>query len=137
MTENKQQQLDELNMRVKVRLAPSKIHGVGVFAMRDLSKGEILYADHAPMVYTLTFADLKKLRPEIKDMLLEQWPQIYNGSRFAYPTTRIQAFMNHSEKPNYDAQNDRLLRDIKAGKEITENYRLIPNYQHVFPWLST
>ncbi len=137
MTENKQQQIDELNSRVKVRLAPSKIHGVGLFALRDLSKGEKLYADYTPMVYTLTYSDIKHLRPEIREMILEQWPQIINGSRFAYPTTRIQAFCNHAENANYDAFHDTLLLDIKVGEEITEDYRLIPGYAQVYPWLDT
>lgn len=137
MTENKQQQIDELNMRVKVHLAPSLIHGVGVFALRDIAKGEILYADYTPMVYSLTYADLKKLRPEIRDLLLGQWPHIVNGSRFAYPTTRIQAFMNHSNTPNYDAQQDVMFKDVKAGDEITENYRVIMGYAQVFPWLAS
>lgn len=135
MTENKQRQIDLLNSRVKTRLAPSEIHGVGVFAMRDLFKGEKLYANDAPFVYSLTYTDLKKLRKEVREILLEQWPNIINGSRFAYPSTNIQAHMNHSEQNNYDAINDVVITDIKKGEEITEDYRLIPRSSEIFPWL--
>jgi SET domain-containing protein len=134
-TDFKQTQIDWLNMAVKVYLAPSKIHGVGVFALRDLQKGEQLYADYTPKVFTLTYSDLKKVDQPIRDLILGQWPQIINGSHFAYPTTRIQAYINHADKPSYDAQNDTLFKDVKKGEEITENYRAIPNYAKIFPWL--
>ncbi len=135
MTENKLQQIEKLQSEMKTKLAPSKIHGVGVFAIRDISKGEKLYADAHPTVYTLTYTDTKKLSSEVRNILLGQWPNIINGSRFAYPTVRIQAYINHSDTPNYDAQNDAVLRDVKDGEEITENYRTIDNYEKIFPWL--
>lgn len=128
-------QLDELNSRVLVRIAPSKVHGVGVFALRDIPAYEKLYADITPVLYTLPYSSFGKLFPEVKQFLLERWPQIVNGSRFCYPDTRIQAFMNHSNQANYDAFNDEMLMDVKTGEEITENYMLIPNWQLVHPWL--
>ena len=135
MTENKRAQIDQLNS-IKVKLAPSPIHGVGVFAMYDIPTGMKLNSDMTPQVFTLTFADTKKLKPEIREMLLGQWPNIVNGSHFAYPTTRIQAFINHAFNANYDAKNDVMLMDVKAGMEITENYRAIKSYALVFPWLT-
>lgn len=136
MTDIQKKQLDWLNQNVKVRLAPSKIHGVGVFALRDIKKGENLLADIQPIGFNLPYAEFTELHPEVRDQILGQWPQIQNGSMFAYPTTRIQAYINHHEKPNYDAINDVMLKSAKAGTEITEDYRLIPGYQQIFPWLS-
>ncbi len=135
MTKEKQRQIDELNSRVKVKIAPSKIHGVGVFAMRDIAKDETLYADATPKIYTLTYSELNKLRPEIREMIIEHWAPIINGSYFAFPTTRIQAYINHADRPNYDAQRDMMFKDVKSGEEITENYRCIKNYEKVFPFL--
>lgn len=131
----KEQQIERLNERFKARIGPSPIHGVGVFAMRDVAKGQSLYSDATPEVYTLRYSDLNKLFPEIKQLLLERFPSIVMGSRFVYPTDRLQAYMNHSENPNYDAINDVALQDIKQGEEVTENYRLILGYQQVFKWL--
>lgn len=127
--------ITELNERVKLRLAPSKIHGVGVFAMRDIKRGEKLYVDHMPRVYSLRLADMDNLKPEIKALLLERWPQIVNGSNFIYPDARMLAYMNHSDEPNVDSKNDVALSDISSGDELTEDYRLIPNYKEVFDWL--
>lgn len=125
----------ELNSTVKTKIGVSKIHGVGLMALLSLEKGEKLYADNIPRVYTLPYSSFGKLFPEIKELLLGQFPQIVNGSHFAYPTTRLQAYVNHSNEPNYDAVNDVMLKDVRAGEEITENYKLIKNYKKVFKWL--
>jgi SET domain-containing protein len=124
-----------LNTLVKVRIAPSEIEGVGLFAIRDIPKGETLYADMFPQGYKIPKESIGKLKPEVKDILLGRWPQIINGSAFMYPDTRVQAYINHSDKPNYNAQKDIILKDVKKGEEITEDYSLISNYKQVFPWL--
>lgn len=133
----KRRQIDWLNENVKVKIAPSKIQGVGVFALRDIKKGESLLADIQPIGFNLTFEDMSELLPEVRDQLLGQWPNIINGSMFAYPSTRVQAFINHANKPNYDAINDVMLKDVKAGKEITEDYRLIHRSNEIFPFLDS
>ena|SRR3990167_3635743 len=136
MTSNiKWEQIIELNERVKVRIAPSKIHGVGLFAMRDLKEGEKLYLDHVPKVYNLRHGDFGKLDKTVRELLLERWPQILNGSNFAYPDGRYAAYCNHSDAPNADTVHDVALRDIQAGEELTEDYKLIPNSEKVFHWL--
>jgi SET domain-containing protein len=124
-----------LNDIVKIRLAPSSIHGVGVFAMRDIKKGEKLYADVIPNAFDLPFEKFKKLKPEIRDIILGHWPQVVNGSHFLYPVTKMTAFLNHSDNPNYDASGDTVLKDIKTGEEVTENYRTLKNWEKIFTWL--
>ena len=135
MSEQQEQQVQELNTYVKTKIAPSKIHGVGVFALRDIPKGQKLYADMATKLYTLPYSSFGKLFPEVKELLLERFPLIVNGSRFLYPDTRIVAFMNHQENPNYNAKSDLVLKDIKEGEEITEDYRKIEGWEKVFGWL--
>lgn len=130
-----QEQLDLLNGEVRTKLAPSKIHGVGLFALRDIPKGTKLGADRTPILFTLTHAQCKKLRPEIRDEILGQWPQIVNGSKFCWPTTRLQAYVNHSDDPNYNPFTDTVSCEIKEGEEITEDYRLIKNSELVHKWL--
>ncbi len=132
---NNDQQIDDLNAKVKIRLAPSPIHGVGVFAIRDIAAGQQLYAGHTAQVYTLPFARFDELFPEVKQIILERWPWVVVGGKFAYPDTYVQAFMNHSDDPNYDGQTDTLLKDVKTGDEITENYRVIPGSKTAHPWL--
>lgn len=129
------EQIDRLNMRVKTRLGPSPIHGVGVFALRDIFKGQKLYAEDFPKLYTLPYSQFTKLFPEVSQYILIKFPTIAVGSKFAYPDTRIQAYMNHSDDPNYGNESDMALKDIKQGEEITEDYRNIPGWEVVHTWL--
>lgn len=124
-----------LNDIVKIRLAPSSVHGVGVFAMRDIKKGEKLYTDIIPHQFDLPYKKFNKLNKEIQEILLGHFPLVIEGSHFLYPVTKFSAYLNHSDKPNYDAVNDKALKDIKVGEEVTEDYRLIKNWQKVFPFL--
>lgn len=136
-----ERQIDRLNSMVKCKLAPSPIHGIGVFAIRDIGKGQKLWADIFPQFYSLPYSNFGKLFPEVRDLLLERWPgiaggqTIIEGTRFAYPDTLLQAYMNHQDDPSYDAFLDIARRDIKAGEEITENYRLILGWQIAHTWL--
>lgn len=129
------EQIKELNHYVRTKLAPSKIDGVGVFALRDIKKGEPLFTDMMTKLYNLPYSEFDKLRPEVAENLLQSFPLIVKGSAFAYPLTRTQAFLNHSEEPNYDAMTDIALRDIKAGEEVTEDYRKIEGWEDVFTFL--
>lgn len=124
-----------LNTLVRVKVAPSKIHGVGLFAIRDIPKGTKLYANMFPQAYKIPFGSFRKLFPDIREMLLERWPNIVNGSAFMYPDTLLQAYCNHSEDNNYDGITDMTIKDIEEGEEITENYKQIPNWEKVFKWL--
>lgn len=125
-----------LNELVKLKVGPSPIHGVGLFALRDIKKGERLYGDAQYQVLDIPYKDFKKLRPEIAEQILGRWPHIVNGSHFIYPDSKMVAFCNHSDEANYDAKNDVAFRDIKEGEEVTENYRAIENYAKVYKWLA-
>ena len=129
-------QIKELNTYVLTKIAPSSIHGVGVFALRDIKKGQILYADILMKLYTLPYQEFHRLIPEVGDIILERFPQVINGSKFLYPDTRIQAFMNHSGTPNYDAVKDVALADIEQGEEITEDYRKIEGWEKIFGFIN-
>lgn len=135
-----EQQINELNSTIKAKIAPSKIHGVGVVAIRYLYKGEQLHADKFPRMYDLSYSNFGKLFPEVKELILERWPRVINGEAkkefFISPDVRLLTFMNHSDDPNYDAKTDTLLKDVKFGEEITENYKLMENWEKVFTWLN-
>lgn len=124
-----------LNEIVKIKVGPSQVHGVGIVAMRDIKKGEKLNADAIFQYLDVPYKDFKKLRPEIAEYLLGRWPQIVNGSVFIYPDAKMTAFMNHADDPNYDSLSDKALKSIKAGEEIFEDYRNVPNWEKVYPWL--
>lgn len=132
---NTEEQINELNTYARLRLAPSPIHGIGVFAMRDIQKGTRLYAQVAPRGFKISKGNLSKLLPEVKQYILERWPLALNNESFAWPDCFIQGYMNHSKEYNYDLKTDTALRDIKTGEEVTENYKDIENWQDIFTWL--
>jgi len=113
-----------LNNTVWCRIAPSPIHGVGVFAIRDISKGQLLYTFDHHMVFDVDEEDFMKILPEIRALILDKIinPEGTTHYRFFSPNDEqiLQSFMNHSSDANSDGHI--ALRDIKKGEEITENY---------------
>lgn len=133
------EQLAELNEEVRCHIKPSPIHGVGVFALRNILKGEKLYLvpNRTPKWYSIPYERLDELRPEIREVILARWPSIILGSLFISPNDMIWmvTFVNHSENPNYDVDSDTALRDIGVGEEITENYNLMKRAEEIYPFL--
>ncbi len=135
----REQQINQLNSEVRCKLAPSPIEGIGVFAIRDIPKGQRCYCtpNFIPKFYNIPFGSLDKLFPEVKELVLQRWASIVNGSVFRSPNddAGLLFFINHSDTPNYDVASDCALRDIKSGEELLEDYRAMLNYDKVYIWL--
>jgi len=136
--------IDMLNKTTRTYVGKSDIHGVGLLALQDVKQGENLYTDIIYNALDLPYEYFKniewtkkhKLRPEVASLIIERFPLISTGSHFFYPDSRMSAFLNHSDNPNYDAVKDLALRDIKKDEEITQDYKLISNWQEIFgDWL--
>ncbi len=121
--------IDHLNKTVYCRLATSPVHGVGVFAIRDIPKGTTItdYSIHNIKDIRLLKVERKhfnKILPEIRELILDHTMfQSWQEEFFFYSPNYevcLTSFMNHSEDPNSDGRV--ALRDIKAGEEVTENY---------------
>lgn len=136
---NSEAQINELNGSVKVRLALSPIHGIGVFAIQDIFKGQLInvFGSLTPKVYTVPYSSFSKLFPEVKALILKGWPAVINGSHFISPvdTTWHVLYMNHSDEPNFDNKTGHALKNIKAGDEITEDYRTMLNWETIHSFL--
>src|SRR3990167_8179391 len=133
-------QINKLNSEVKCKLVPSAIHGVGVFAIFDIKKGQKLYCIPPLMnrvFYTVSWSNLNKLWPEVKELILSSLPSIINGSLFLHPNDEVwlASWINHSDSPNYDQESDTAIKDIKAGEETTESYRIMDNAEKIYPFL--
>ena len=136
----KEMQIAELNSEVKCKLAVSDVHGVGVRAIFDIKKGERCYCrpNMIPRFYNIPFGSLSKLFPEVKELVLQRWASVVNGSIFCSPNddAHLLMFINHScdpEKINYDVVTDTSLRDIACGEELLEDYRMMDNWEKVRP----
>lgn len=123
---------------VYVRLAPSKIHGVGVFAIRDIPKGAPVFGDDDAPTVRLPAAVVKRLKPEIR-ALYEDFCVLEEG-QWTCPTSfnalTPSWYLNHSKTPNV-ACDDSLrffaLRRISKGEELTVDYETYS--EDVLPWL--
>ncbi len=128
----------ELNDDVVCHIKPSPINGIGVFALKDIKKGEKLHCIFDPrQMYSIPYERFNELRPEVRQLICERYPNVTKGEKFLSPNDDqiLTSFINHSDEPNYD-QDDTALTDIRAGEEITEDYRSIENYETTYPWLS-
>ena len=136
MSNLEDKQLQTLIRWMNVELRPSPIHGVGMFAIKDISKGTMLYTNIMPQIFNLPYKKLSNNAPAyIHDMILERWPRVKNGEPFVYPDARYLAYCNHSDNANFDAKKDIALKDISAGVEITEDYKLIEGWEDVYKFL--
>lgn len=110
-----------LNNSVWCTLRPSPVHGIGVFAIRDIPQGQKLYCQEGGLT-ELSTDSLEGLHPAILKLVKQRWPNA--PKQFVSPNqdARLISFMNHSKDANYSPTTDRALRDIEEGKEILEDY---------------
>ena len=117
---------------VYARILPSKIHGVGVFAIRDIPKGAKLFEeDDSELVWTRK-SDLKldELPQPIRQLYDDFCVTKDKGDTYGCPRSfnlmTIAWYLNHSRTPNVGCDEDYTffaLRDIMTGEELTADYR--------------
>ena len=113
---------------VFTRLKPSRIHGVGVFAIQDIPKGvRVFYGDDDELVW-VDKEKIKSLSTELKKMYEDFG--VIKGSLYGCPgnfnNLTSTWYVNHSIKPNLvcDADfNFIASRRIKKGEELTIDYK--------------
>jgi len=99
---------------VEVRESP--IHGKGVFATRDFSKGEVVIKWDTTV--KLDRSKLSKIHEDYK-----KYAPLIDGEHILLLMSP-EAYINHSCKPNTKIENycEVAVRDIKEGEEITGDY---------------
>lgn len=126
---NKKQLLKHLQADVYCRLMPSKIHGVGVFAIRDIPKGISPFAgSHIYKEVIFSKDELRNLHPEVKkiinDFLISEGTKVFIPS-FGLNGIDISFFINHSNSPTIFVDKKgifRAMKDIHKGEELTYDY---------------
>lgn len=125
-----------VSTKVFVKLKPSRVHGVGVFAIRDIPANtnpfEIWTGETG--MYSLKEDDLKKLPRElylhIKDMFgygpdfpsnTDSYVKLTKGSHWIY-TTPYYFINSNLEKFNLDKDTFLTTKPIQEGEELLSNY---------------
>lgn len=111
---------------ISTRLAPSSIHGLGVFATAPVAAGDALWRFEPDVDQVISNARAAQLPRAFQDYLATY---AYHSPDFpdAFVLSCDHAkFLNHAEDPNTTIRGRATYarRDIAAGDEITCDYRL-------------
>lgn len=126
----KEELLRELSQEMYAMLQPSPVHGIGVFAMRDIPKGcRAIFSKNVGEWIRLPIADVEKL-PDHSRNLVETYclydEEHYYVPDYGFKVMDMVNYLNHSSTPNIISVNDgeyfEALTDIPAGEELLVNY---------------
>ncbi|MEP6676623.1 MAG: SET domain-containing protein [Ferruginibacter sp.] len=127
---NRKQLLEELTNNTWCMLKPSLLHGIGVFAARDIPQGcREMFSKGIGKWLAVSRTEVDHL-PEHSKALIENFC-LYDTDNYFIPDygfklMDLAVFINHSEAPNIisidDGEEFETTRMIKAGEELLINY---------------
>ena len=143
--------IENLRKQTFCRLAPSDIHGIGVFAIKDIPKGTEVFQlcnDAFENIIELTDEYVESLDESvtkyIQDIFIRESTGLWALPECGLNSLNISFFLNHCNRPNLKpvmahgyatwVSN----KVIKSGKELTNDYRLLGPLEQVyeqFSWL--
>src|SRR4030042_1264762 len=120
--------IKDLEENIYCRLRPSKIAGVGVFALRNIPKGANVFKRMKKIKFMavnpkLVFAN-QKIDKEVKRMVKDFYVIMKNKlylPNFSLNEINISFFLNRSKNPNVtekDGEDFFASRNIKKGEEL-------------------
>ena len=125
--------LKQLQSQTYVMIKPSPLHGIGVFAIRDIPKG-------TKDIFSEGFGDWIKVSKDEVDALPSHSRELienhclfdedsYFIPEYGFKLVDLVIYLNHSETPNVISLNDgeqfEALADIKAGEALLVDYGTI------------
>jgi len=114
--------------RVYTRLRPSRIHGVGVFAIQDIPENTKLFFDDLDEMVWVSKSQIDRLPSEQIKKLYEDFSPLRNdcyGCPRNFNRLTMAWYMNESAHPNVRCDTEYnffTLREIKEGEELTVDY---------------
>jgi len=125
---------ERLRDQVYCRLQPSDIHGIGVFAIKDIPLGVCPWSTpnhhYSGGTVKLPINELNKLSDDTREMLLD-YNLLSKSGVFIHPKElevfHMTQFLNGSKDPNLelDPLTDTIfktIKEIKKGEELTVDY---------------
>ena len=128
-----EQLLQQLQHDTYIMLKASPIHGIGVFAIRDIPKGcRTVFSNGVGEWKKLPIDEVEKL-PEAVRSLVETYclydEKYYFVPDYGFKLMDLALYLNHSDTPNLISVNEgeffETIRDIKEGEVLLVNYNTI------------
>jgi SET domain-containing protein len=129
----KDELLNELANNTWVMIKPSGIHGIGVFAVRDIPNGcNQMFSKEMGEWTTVPKIEINELPQHAQD-IVENYC-LYDEANYFLPAQGFKAidlslFLNHADIPNIISVNDgacfEAIRDIRRGEELLIDYGAI------------
>ena len=110
---------------IPTHLAASRLHGIGVFAACDIPQGQLIWRFDPAVDWEFTPEELARMPEPFKTRL-----QMYcylNHAGVYWLCGDTARDVNHAEDSNCDDTGGEVTvarRDIRAGEELTSDYRL-------------
>ncbi|MEP7320770.1 MAG: SET domain-containing protein-lysine N-methyltransferase [Saprospiraceae bacterium] len=137
MVDIKSQLLQELKEQHFVMIKPSPVHGIGVFAVRDIPKGcRDMFSPEDGEWVRLSFDEVEAL-PEPSKYMVHTYC-LYDDTHYFVPAKGfkkmdVALYLNHDEHPNIASINEgeefETLRDIMEGEELFLDYGTIVSWE--------
>jgi SET domain-containing protein len=115
---------------IYIELRPSPIHGIGIFAIRNIPKGcrDMFSKDNSEWI-PLPKDDVEQL-PDYSKRMVEEYfvhdDKFYYIEKNCLKKIDLVCYLNHSDEPNIRVINNgnifEAITDIKAGQELFINY---------------
>jgi len=126
---------DYLSTHITSDIAPSSIHGIGTFALRDLEVGESLFNvwTGESRIYTMEKREFDYLPNYVKRMVIKSyenkpeypviWFRLFKDCYFNLANPIV--YTNTAGKDgNFNSVTKKVIKPIKAGEEILGTYNL-------------
>jgi SET domain-containing protein len=130
---NKEALLKELAASTYVMIKPSPLHGIGVFAIRDIPKGtKNIFSKGVGDWIKVSKEEVDALPQHSKDLIENHClfdEDFYFIPDYGFKLVDLVIYLNHSETPNVISLNDgeqfEAIRDIANGEELLVDYGTI------------
>ncbi len=130
---NKEALLKELAASTYVMIKPSPLHGIGVFAIRDIPKGtKNIFSKGVGDWIKVSKEEVDALPQHSKDLIENHClfdEDFYFIPDYGFKLVDLVIYLNHSETPNVISLNDgeefEAIRDIAIGEELLLDYGTI------------
>jgi uncharacterized protein len=116
-------------MMVDTELKPSPIHGLGTFLLVPVKRGELVWRFDSRIDRIYAEEEIASLPPHVQDFLRTY--STWHAPTGVYVLCGDNGrYFNHSTEPTTVSNaisfgDDRALRDLEAGEELTSDYHTI------------